>query len=70
MASSRRAVLGTVVIRAWIEPYADARDVRARVLLIREFDVAPQEVGVAAGLDQLLALVSKAVLALNGYPDD
>jgi hypothetical protein len=65
VASPRQAQLGSVVVRAWVEPDAPARDVRARVLLIREPDAVPQEIGVGAGIDQVLELVSDAVLSLG-----
>lgn len=56
-----------MVVRAWVDPGADAHDVRARVLLIREPDAVPHELGVAAGLDQVIALVSEALLAVAGF---
>jgi hypothetical protein len=54
-------LLGTVVVRAWLEPGNTVEDVRARVLVVRSTDSEFREVGVAAGLDAVLALVSQGL---------
>lgn len=57
--------LGTVVVRAWVEPGQDVSDVRARVLFVGDPTVEMEEVGVAAGLDEVLSLVAEALSALG-----
>ncbi|MGO4362958.1 hypothetical protein [Terrabacter sp. RAF57] len=64
---SRRPRTGTVVVRAWLEPESTIRDIRARVLVIRGTAAETDEVGAAAGIDEVLTLVSDA-LALIAEP--
>jgi hypothetical protein len=52
-----------VVVRAWVEPEAGPKSLRARVLAITGHDADMQEVGVAAGLPAILALVEEAIRA-------
>lgn len=56
-----------MVVRAWLEPGSEVEDVRARVLVVRSTDNEFHEVGVAAGLDAVLALVSQG---LRSFRDD
>jgi hypothetical protein len=65
--STSGGLLGTVVVRAWLEPGSTVEDVRARVLVVRSTDTEFQEVGVAAGLDAVLTLVSQG---LHSFGDD
>lgn len=57
--------LGTVVIRAWVEPGHQVADVRARVLFVGERAEEMTEVGVAAGLDEVVGLVIEALSSLG-----
>ena len=57
----RRSQLGTVVVRAWVDPGGSPTDVRARVLIITGPDADMRELGVAAGLDEVLELVSEGL---------
>jgi hypothetical protein len=59
--SPTRARLGTVVVRAWVEPGHAVADIRARVLLVAGREAELQEVGVAAGLDEVVSLVVEAL---------
>lgn len=54
-------------MRAWLEPESTIRDIRARVLVIRGTAAETDEVGAAAGIDEVLTLVSDA-LALIAEP--
>ncbi len=58
------ARLATVVVRAWVEPGHDVADVRARVLAVGGPQSEMSEVGVAAGLDEVLDLVAEALSTL------
>lgn len=66
--SRRRPRIGTVVIRAWVEPDGTAGEVRARVLVIHGTAAETDEVGAAAGLDQVLTLVSDALTSIAEPP--
>jgi hypothetical protein len=55
--------LGTVVVRAWVEPGGNPDDVRARVLIITSPGADLRELGVAAGMDEVLALVSEGLVS-------
>jgi hypothetical protein len=57
--------LGTVVVRAWVEPGRDVADVRARVLFVGGRAEEMTEVGVAAGLDDVVSLVVEALSAMS-----
>ncbi len=61
-------LLGTVVVRAWIEAGDEAEDVRARVLVVRGTQAELQEIGVAAGIDAVLSLVSEGLHAVGDSP--
>jgi hypothetical protein len=56
-------VVGAVVVRAWVEPEAGPKGLRARVLAITGHEADMQEVGVAAGLPAILELVEEALRA-------
>lgn len=62
--------VGTVVVRAWVEPNAGPKGLRARVLAITGQDSDLQELGVAAGLPAILALVEKALHTAVPHGDD
>ena len=68
MTPTSGGLLGTVVVRAWIEAGAGTEDVWARVLVVRGTEAELQEVGVAAGLDAVLSLVSEGLHAVGGAP--
>jgi hypothetical protein len=53
-------------VRAWVEPGRDVADVRARVLFVGGRAEEMTEVGVGAGLDEVVGLV---VEALSGMGD-
>ncbi len=53
--------MGTLVVRAWVEPDAGPKGVRARILAITGQDGDMQELGVAAGLSAILELVGEAL---------
>ena len=53
--------VGTLVVRAWVEPDAGPKGLRARVLAITGHEADMQEVGVAAGLPAILELVEEAL---------
>jgi hypothetical protein len=55
-----------VVVRAWLEPGSEVEDVRARVLVVRSTDAQFHEIGVAAGLEAVLALVSQGLHSVGG----
>jgi hypothetical protein len=59
-------LLGTVVVRAWLEPGCAVEDVRARVLVVTSTNSEFHEVGVAAGLEAVLALVSQGLHSVGG----
>ena len=59
-----RSRLGTVVVRAWVEPGGSPTDVRARVLIITGPGGDLRELGVAAGLDEVLELVSEGLVSV------
>ena len=59
-----RSRLGTVVVRAWVEPGGTASDVRARVLIVTGPEGDLRELGVAAGLDEVLELVSEGLVSV------
>jgi hypothetical protein len=59
------ARLGTVVVRAWVEPGGDVADVRARVLFVGGRAEEMTEVGVAAGLDEVVGLVVEALSTMT-----
>ena len=54
-----------MVVRAWLEPGCQIEDVRARVLVVRSTDAEFHEVGVAAGLDAVLDLVSRGLRSVG-----
>lgn len=54
-------LLGTVVVRAWLEPDSTVSEVRARVLVIHGVEAELHEAGMAAGLDAVLELISEAL---------
>jgi hypothetical protein len=60
----KRSQLGTVVVRAWVEPGASPSDVRARVLIIEGPGADMRELGAAAGLDEVLELVSEGLVSV------
>jgi hypothetical protein len=64
----RRPQIGTVVVRAWVEPGSPAEDVRARVLVVRGAHAETDEIGAAAGLDEVLTLVSDALASIIDPP--
>lgn len=57
--------LGTVVVRAWLEEASTPTEVRARVLVVRGTDPDLHEIGSAAGLDAVLALVTEGLLSIG-----
>ncbi len=57
-----------MVVRAWIEPESAATDIRARVLVIRGAHAETDELGAAAGLDEVLTLVSDALVSIAEPP--
>jgi hypothetical protein len=57
--------LGTVVVRAWVEPGRDVADVRARVLFVGGRAEEMTEVGVAAGHDHGLTHGVEALAAMS-----
>jgi hypothetical protein len=64
--------VGAVVVRAWVEPEAGPKGLRARVLAITGHEADMQEVGVAAGLSAILELVEEAlrtVVPIGDAPD-
>jgi hypothetical protein len=54
-----------VVVRAWVEPGRDVADVRARVLFVGGRADEMTEVGVAAGLDEVVGLVVEALSTMS-----
>lgn len=62
MTSSGGGTLGTVIVRFWVESGSPPTDVRARVLVVRGADAELQEIGVAAGVEAVLSLVSRGLL--------
>ena len=60
----KRGQLGTLVVRAWVEPGGSPADVRARVLIITGPGADMRELGVAAGLDEVLELVSEGLVSV------
>jgi len=58
-------LLGTVVVRAWVEPEGTVSDLRARVLVVRSTRDELEEIGVAAGFDAVLALVSEGLRSVG-----
>jgi hypothetical protein len=65
---SSGGALGTVVVRAWIEEGGAAREIRARVLVVRGSDPVLHEIGAAAGLDAVLSLVTEGLLSVGDPP--
>lgn len=57
-----------MVVRAWIEPDSPAADIRARVLVIRGAQAETDEIGAAAGLDEVLTLVTDALDSIAHPP--
>ena len=57
-----------MVVRAWVEPDSTAADIRARVLVIRGPHAETDEIGAAAGLEDLLTLVSDALISIVEPP--
>jgi hypothetical protein len=53
--------VGSLVIRAWVEPGAAPHNIRARVLAIRGPESEVQELGVAAGTAAILELVEEGL---------
>jgi hypothetical protein len=54
--------VASVIVRAWVEPDAGPKGLRARVLTIAGQDAGLQEVdGAAAGLPAILELVEEAL---------
>jgi hypothetical protein len=64
------ARVGALVVRAWVEPGAGARDVRARVLAISGPGSEMQEVGAAVGIDGILALVAEGLRQILPTDED
>jgi hypothetical protein len=58
------------VVRAWVEPGARARDVRARVLVIGGPGLETREVGAAVGIDGILALVAEGLRQILATDED
>lgn len=53
--------VGTLVVRAWVEADVGPKDLRARVLAITGQGSDMQEVGVAAGMQEILELVEEGL---------
>jgi hypothetical protein len=61
----RGELLGTVIVRFWVESGSPPTDVRARVLVVRGADAELQEIGIGAGVDAVLSLVSEGLLSTD-----
>ncbi len=57
---------GTLVVRAWTEDAPGQERLRARVLAISGPEAHTRELGVAAGLDNILELVADGLTAVLG----
>jgi hypothetical protein len=65
--------MGTLVVRAWVEPHDGTKGLRARVLAISGQYSDTEEVGVAAGLPAILVLVEeglRTVVPIGDEPDN
>lgn len=62
-------IVGTLVVRAWVEPDAGSQGLRARVLAVSGQDADLREIGVATGMPAILGLVEEALRALAPFDD-
>jgi hypothetical protein len=57
---------GTLVVRAWVEDAPGQEQLRARVLAISGPGAHTSELGVAAGLDDILELIADGLTSVLG----